>query len=115
MVQGEGECLGVEVVLQGVLIVKAFLPIPLGNLDLILGIQWLEKLGTTTTNWKTHTISFQKGGKTVTRSRAGISLKVVLHTIKKEKSGYMVEFNHLQREEKVLQRPCPVALQAVIS
>lgn len=60
-VQGEGECKQVEVVMQGVVIMEDFLPLPLGNSDIILGIQWLEKLGTMTTNWKTQTLVF-KGG-----------------------------------------------------
>lgn len=58
-VQWEGECKSVEVCLQGVRVVEDFLPLPLGNSDLILGIQWLEKLGTMTTNW----MSSSKGEK----------------------------------------------------
>ena len=54
-VQGEGVCKGVVLDLQGVTIVEEFLILPLGSSDVILGIQWLEKLGTISTNWKTDT------------------------------------------------------------
>ena len=65
-VQGEGVCKGVVLDLQGVTIVEDFLILPLGSSDVILGIQWLEKLGTITTNWKTQTLKFQLDGTTVT-------------------------------------------------
>ncbi|KAL2894117.1 Retrotransposon-derived protein PEG10 [Bienertia sinuspersici] len=49
-VQGEGECKSVTLQLQGATVVEDFFPLPLGNSDMILGIQWLEKLGTMMTN-----------------------------------------------------------------
>lgn len=49
-VQGEGEYRAVHLELQGITIVEGFLPISLVNSDIILGIQWLEKLGTITSN-----------------------------------------------------------------
>lgn len=52
-VQGEGECKSVVLQLAGITIVEDFLPLSLGNSDIILGVQWLEKLGTISTNWKT--------------------------------------------------------------
>lgn len=79
--QGEGECKSVVLQLQGITIIEDYLPLALGNSDLILGIQWLEKLGTMTTNWKTQTIKFQIGSDTVTLKgdpslgRTEISLK----------------------------------------
>lgn len=47
---GVGECKGVTVELKGYTVKEDFLPLKSGNPDLILGIQWLEKLGTVTTN-----------------------------------------------------------------
>lgn len=52
-VVGTGICKSVVLEMQVIVIVESFLPLALGNLDIILGIQWLEKLGTMTTNWKT--------------------------------------------------------------
>lgn len=89
-VMGEGVCKSVVLELQGIVIVENFLPLELGNSDVIMGIQWLEKLGTTTTNWKTQTLRFQLGTEVVTLKgdpslgRSGISLKAMLRNLRKE-------------------------------
>lgn len=83
-------------------IIEDFLLLPLGNSDVILGIQWLEKLGNITTNWKTQTLKFQSEGVTVTLQgdphlgRTGISLKAMLKNLQKEGQGYLLELNHLE-------------------
>lgn len=64
-VRGKGCCRAVTLVIQGVSIEEDFLPLELGNSDLILGIQWLEKLGEVTTNWKHQSMSFMWGGQGV--------------------------------------------------
>lgn len=66
-VLGRGECCSVvlQLQLQGITIVENSLPLSLGNSDVILGIQWLEKLGTMSTNWKTQTMKFPLGNETV--------------------------------------------------
>lgn len=61
-VQGEGQCEGVELEIQGVPVKENFLPLELRNSDVILGIQWLEKLGDVTTNWKAQRMSFEWQG-----------------------------------------------------
>lgn len=100
-VEGEGVCRAVVVQLPTITVIKDFLPLTLGNSDLILGVQWLEKLGTVATNWKTQTLKFMVGGKSVTvkgdpkLGRSLISLKAMLRTLKKEGQGYLVEFNEL--------------------
>lgn len=45
-IKGEGVCRGVNLQVQGLNIVDEFLLLNLGSDDIILGIQWLEKLGT---------------------------------------------------------------------
>lgn len=57
----------VQVQFEGVEICEDFFPLQLGKSDLILGVQWLEKLGTMITNWKLLTMKFQVDGKTVKR------------------------------------------------
>ena len=47
-VYGEGICRQVYLSSQGVEIVEDFFYLELGSLDVILGVQWLEKLGTFT-------------------------------------------------------------------
>lgn len=101
-VRGEGECKGVRLVFPEVEIVEDFLPLTLGNSDIILGIQWLKKLGTMTTNWKTQTLVFQNHGETVTLrgdpslGRSLISLKAMIRTLRKEGGGFLLEFNMLE-------------------
>lgn len=76
--------------LQGITIIEDFLPITLGNSDLILGLQWLEKLGTMTVNWKSQEINFKMGNDKVTLTgdallgRTGISLKAMMKMLQKE-------------------------------
>lgn len=100
-VQGEGECKAVILHLAGITIIESYLPLQLGNSDVILGVQWLEKLGTMTTNWKTQTMKFRLGDTTVTLKgdpslgRSKISLKAMMRTLRKEGGGFLVELNHL--------------------
>lgn len=45
-IYGEGICNNVVLQLDGgVEVIKDFLPLKLGSSDVILGVQWLEKLG----------------------------------------------------------------------
>lgn len=105
-VQGEGLCAGVKLELEGVIIFEDFLVLPLGNLDVILGIQWLEKLGTTMTNWKTQSLKFQLGGSMVTLKgdpqlgRTCILLKAMMKTIQREGCGVLLELNQMEGSEK---------------
>lgn len=100
-VQGQGECKSVVVQVQGITIVEDFLPIHLGNSDMILGLKWLETLGNTTAKWKLQKLSFKLGRETVTLKgdaslgRSGITLKAMMRTLRKEGKGYIVEFNYL--------------------
>ncbi|KAL8123138.1 hypothetical protein AgCh_011216 [Apium graveolens] len=65
-INGSGICKGVAVHLDGgVEVLDDFLPLTLGNSDVILGVQWLKKLGPVVTNWKTQEMSFELGGNTV--------------------------------------------------
>lgn len=60
-VKGEGVCRGVIVTLQEIEVVEDFLPLELGNSDMILGIKWLETLGVMTVNWKNLSMKFTLG------------------------------------------------------
>ncbi|XP_074337653.1 uncharacterized protein LOC141674849 [Apium graveolens] len=106
MAGGEGECKGVMVHLPTITVVEDFLPLDLGNSDVILGVAWLEKLGTVITNWKTQTLKFMVGGEQVTvqgdpsLGRSLISLKAMLKTLKKEGKGFLVELNELSANKQ---------------
>lgn len=106
-VRGSGVCKGLLLQLDGGVEVKSeFLPLELGNSDIILGVQWLETLGTVITNWKTQTMIFDVEGQPVklvgdpTLVRAQISLKAMLRTLKKEGNGYLLECNQIERKGK---------------
>lgn len=88
-VQGQGECKSVVLHLQGITIIENYLPLPLGNSNVILGVQWLEKLGTVSANKKTQILKFKLGGDSVTLKgdpslgRSMISLKAMVKLIRK--------------------------------
>ena len=54
----------VHVLLQGILFFLTFYSLPLIGLDLVLGVQWLEQLGTMMCNWKKMTMEFQWNNQT---------------------------------------------------
>lgn len=123
-VNRSGLCKSVIVKVQGLVIVEDFFPLDLGNSDVIIGIQWLEKLGTMTTNWKTQTIKFMFGGDSVTLrgdpslGKSRISLKAMLHNLRKEKQDYLIEFNFLATatgENDENETDCPKFLEPVIA
>jgi hypothetical protein len=49
----------VPINLQGISFLLTLYALPIADLDLVLGFQWLEILGLVTCNWKQHTIEFQ--------------------------------------------------------
>lgn len=105
-VKGSGVCENVVLQLDGGVVIKEdFLPLALGTTDVILGVQWLEKLGTVRTNWKSQIMQFVMGNNTITLVgdpsliRSKISLKAMIRTIRKEKAGYWVEITQVERTE----------------
>lgn len=60
-VKGNGECRNVLLQLGYLDIIEDFLPFRLGNSDIILRVQWLEKLGSVTTNWKSQQMNLRWG------------------------------------------------------
>ena len=101
--------LGVLLHLQGVEIIKDFIPISLGSTNVILGIQCLETLGVTFVNWKTQLLKFRLGSSTVSikgdppLGKTLISLKAMLQTIRHEGHGVYVELNHLDADHATKQ------------
>lgn len=55
----KGSCQQITLDLGMIKITEHFLPLELGHSDVILGIEWLAKLGTIATNWKTPMMQFQ--------------------------------------------------------
>lgn len=55
---GRGSCQQVSLDLRAVSMTENFLPLQLGHADVILGNEWLAKLGTISTNWKVPMMTF---------------------------------------------------------
>lgn len=64
-VKGVGKCKGIELIVQGIRIIQDFLPFRLGGVDVILGVEWLSRLGEVKTNWGKQTIHFDWNGQKV--------------------------------------------------
>lgn len=106
---GRGICKGVLLQLEGIDVVEEFLSLRLGSSDIILGVKWLETLGTTQTNWKTQTMAFEVGGESVclkgdpSLGKSLITLKAMSRELKKEKGGVLIELSNseLEKHEEV--------------
>lgn len=100
-IHGTGICKEVRLNIGGLSILEKKLPLQLGNSDVILGIEWLEKLGPVVSNWKTQEMKFTCDGVMVvligdpSLVRSKISLKAMLRTIRKTGGGIRVELSHL--------------------
>lgn len=61
-------CPEVQLNLGVIEISEIFFPLVLGSTEVILEIEWLEKLGNINTNWKLQTMQFRwNGGRVVIR------------------------------------------------
>lgn len=102
-IRGDGVCRGVRLQLDGGLEVEEdFLPLQLGSSDIILGIQWLEKLGMVLTNRKTQVMKFEIKGEPITLVgdpslvKSQISLKAMRRVLRKGNEGFLVECNIME-------------------
>lgn len=64
--KSRGICKGMLLGLQEIQVIGDFLPLDLGNTDVILGIKWLQMLGMTQVNWEELTMTLQVEGCTAT-------------------------------------------------
>ncbi|KAJ9562283.1 hypothetical protein OSB04_007443 [Centaurea solstitialis] len=120
-VKGNGLCKQVEVNVQGLIVMEDFLPIQLGNSDVILGMQWLETLGNTWVNWKEQIMKFTVGGRTVTLrgdpslGRSLVSLKAMSKLIQQEGQAILIELGSSEAmPEENLESEVPTMVQTVL-
>ena len=64
-IKGKGVCEQVKLNLNGWMITTDFLPLELGGVDVILGMQWLYSLGVTEVDWKKLVMTFSHNNKRV--------------------------------------------------
>ncbi|XP_078440480.1 uncharacterized protein LOC144710546 [Wolffia australiana] len=80
----------VPLTIQELRVVDHFLPLPMGNVDVILGMQWLTTMGKTVVEWNTLRMTFQRDGHNITLqgdpslNRSGISFKAMHKEIQQE-------------------------------
>ena len=74
-----------------------FLAIELGNVDVILGMQWLDTTGTMKIHWSSLTMTFWSGKKKIMLKgdpsliQAKCSLKTIEKTWEEEDQGFLLE------------------------
>ncbi|KAL0539304.1 hypothetical protein IC582_023509 [Cucumis melo] len=101
-IKGKGICGKVEVLLGDWKVVDSFLPLELGGVDVILGMQWLHSLGVTEVDWKHLEMSFQHGGRKViirgdpSLTKKGVSLKSMMKTWEGDDQGFLVECRSIE-------------------
>ncbi|RVW33015.1 Retrovirus-related Pol polyprotein from transposon 17.6, partial [Vitis vinifera] len=96
-VKGKGICRGVCILMQGLTVVEDFLPLELGNTDVILGMPWLGTLGDVKVNWKMLTMKIKMGKAVIvlkgdpSLSRTEVSLKAMARALQHHSQGVWVE------------------------
>lgn len=104
VLKGMGICKRVKLCIQEDEVVDEFLPINLGNSDIILGVPWLETLGTAHVNWKTQLMKFMVGGKSMvlkgdpSMGRTLVSFRSMERTFKQEGHGVLVELGLMSKQ-----------------
>lgn len=118
--RGTSVCKGVVSHLKELDITEDFLPLRLGSSDVILGMQWLETLGVTKTNWKEQKMEFEVNGRIAriegdkSLGKSLISLKAMARTLSKDPYGYLIELSNTEYQV-IPPDPVPLFLQDILS
>lgn len=102
--QGKGVCKEVIVELPGVTVLKNFLPLDLGRLDIILGIDLVTYHGLHGSRLGNLTMTFTrvtskvvlKGDASLTKAK--VSMKMMISNWEEEDQGFLIEFHNLVLE-----------------
>ncbi|KAA0040484.1 Retrovirus-related Pol polyprotein from transposon 297 family [Cucumis melo var. makuwa] len=82
-------------------IIADFLAVELGTVDAVLGMQWLDTIGTMRIHWPSLTMTFWKGRQIVPKGdpsliRAKRSLKTIEKTWEVDDQGFLLEWTNLE-------------------
>ena len=119
-VKGERVCKGVKLKLLELMVIKDFLPLELRSSDVILGLQWLETLGITYTNWKTKVMMFTVGTTRVelqgdpSLTKSQVALKAMAKALRQGGKGVLIEFNHIGVEKDPSAFEVPKDLERIV-
>ena len=111
-IQGKGICEALEVQLKDWTVKEDFLPLELGGLDIILGMQWLGSLGVTVVDWKNLSLTFScrdkqiciKEDPSLTKER--VSLKSMIKSWGEQDEGYLIECRAIEVEGLIKAECC---------
>ncbi|TYK28130.1 Ty3/gypsy retrotransposon protein [Cucumis melo var. makuwa] len=104
-IKGKSVCRDVELWLGDCKITDSFLPLELGGVDAILGMQWLHSLGTIEVDWKNLVLTFYewdnkvviKGDPSLTKTQ--VSLKGMMKNWETKDQGYLVECRAMEKRD----------------
>lgn len=83
-------------------VIEDFLPLELGGVDVILGMQWLHSLGVTVVDWKNLTFTFTNSDKQIcikgdpSLNKTRISLKSMSKSWSDQDEGYLLNAKQLR-------------------
>nr|GEV11618.1 hypothetical protein [Tanacetum cinerariifolium] len=116
-----GICRGMELNLQGHMVIEDFYSMELGSTDVILGVKWLRQLGETRVNWKELTMSFQIGDDRVTlRGEPGLrrleaSLQSLARAIPNISETYLIALTRVEDTSTMVTSAHPAALVSLLT
>lgn len=100
-VKGNGVCQRVVLTLSELTVKEDFLPLELGSLDMVLGMQWLQTMEKMEADWPMLTLKFDRGGKEIVikgdpfLARLEVSMKRLAKQWENQDEGYLVELHAL--------------------
>ncbi|XP_010541181.1 PREDICTED: uncharacterized protein LOC104814705 [Tarenaya hassleriana] len=118
-VKGKGICKAVHLQLQQIEVVEDFLPLELGSADLILGVQWLQKLGKVQMDFQDLELKFNQGTSWVTVTgdptlhSSLVTLRSLIKSVCDGDQSYLVKLETLE-EQVGVDSNLPEKLQAVL-
>ncbi|KAL4016933.1 hypothetical protein IC575_024604 [Cucumis melo] len=110
-IQGKEICEALEVQLKNWTVKEDFLPLELGGVDIILGMQWFHSLGVTVVDWKNPTLTFTGNGKQICIKgdpnliKTSISLKSMFNNWGEQDEGFLIECRVVKVNDNIFEWP----------